>query len=69
METAVDLSDELPLEDIPALIGQLETKMKDAAKKLEFEEASEYRDQIKRLRDRLLGKHKAPYKLDKQEVS
>ena len=69
LEKAVDLSDELPLEDIPALIGQLETKMKDAAKKLEFEEASEYRDQIKRLRDRLLGKHKAPYKLDKQEVS
>ncbi|MEO1390902.1 MAG: excinuclease ABC subunit UvrB [Cyanobacteria bacterium J06634_6] len=69
LEKAVDHSEELALEDIPALIGQLETRMKEAAKKLEFEEASEYRDRIKRLRDRLLGKHKAPFKLDKQEVS
>ncbi|MEN8444033.1 MAG: UvrB/UvrC motif-containing protein [Cyanobacteria bacterium J06555_13] len=37
--------------------------MKEAAKKLEFEEASEYRDRIKRLRDRLLGKHKAPFRI------
>ena len=69
LEKAFDQRDELPLEDIPALIGQLETKMKEAAKKLEFEEASEYRDRIKHLRDRLLGKDKAPYKQDKQEVS
>ncbi|MEL6471213.1 MAG: excinuclease ABC subunit UvrB [Cyanobacteria bacterium J06623_4] len=66
LEQAYDHRDELPLEDIPALIGQLETKMKEAAKELKFEEASEYRDRIKHLRDRLLGKHKAPYK---QEVS
>ncbi|MEL6161567.1 MAG: helicase-related protein, partial [Cyanobacteria bacterium J06627_32] len=66
LEQAYDHRDELPLEDIPALIGQLETKMKEAAKELRFEEASEYRDRIKHLRDRLLGKHKAPYK---QEVS
>jgi excinuclease ABC subunit B len=62
LEQAYDHSDDLPLEDIPMLIGQLETKMKEAAKKLEFEEASTYRDRIKHLRDRLLGKHKAPYK-------
>ncbi|MBE9062452.1 excinuclease ABC subunit UvrB [cf. Phormidesmis sp. LEGE 11477] len=69
LEQAVSHSDELPLEDIPALIGQLETKMKEAAKELKFEEASEFRDRIKHLRDRLLGKHKPPFRLDKQEVS
>ena len=47
---------------IPMLIGQLETKMKEAAKELKFEEASEFRDRIKHLRDRLLGKHKAPFR-------
>lgn len=62
LEQAYDHSDELPLEDIPVLIGQLEAKMKEAAKKLEFEEASTYRDRIKHLRDRLLGKHKAPFR-------
>ena len=69
LEQAYEQRDELPLEDIPALIGQLEDKMKEAAKELKFEEASEYRDRIRYLRDRLLGKHKAPYKQDKQEVS
>jgi len=63
LEKAVDHSEDLALEDIPVLIGQLETKMKEAAKKLEFEEASEHRDRIKRLRDRLLGKHKAPFRI------
>ena len=67
LERVVDHSEELALEDIPALIGQLETKMKEAAKKLEFEEASEHRDRIKRLRDRLLGKDKAPFKKDKEK--
>ena len=62
LEQAYDQSDDMPLEDIPMLIGQLEAKMKEAAKKLEFEEASTYRDRIKHLRDRLLGKHKAPFK-------
>jgi excinuclease ABC subunit B len=62
LEIAYDNSNDLPLEDIPMLIGQLETKMKEAAKALEFEEASTYRDRIKNLRDRLLGKHKAPFK-------
>ncbi|WP_298976949.1 excinuclease ABC subunit UvrB [uncultured Thermosynechococcus sp.] len=46
---------ELSLEDIPQLIQDLEAKMKAAAQELAFEEAARYRDQIKRLRDRLLG--------------
>lgn len=49
-------SEDLPLDDIPQLITQLETKMKDCAKNLEFEEAAQYRDQIKHLRERLVGK-------------
>lgn len=55
LETAYELADDLPLENIPELISQLEALMKDAAKKLAFEEAAKYRDQIKRLRDKLLG--------------
>ena len=47
--------DELSLEHIPELITQLEGQMKEAAKKLEFEEAAKYRDRIKHLRDKLLG--------------
>ncbi|HIK26742.1 MAG: excinuclease ABC subunit UvrB [Oscillatoriaceae bacterium SKW80] len=47
--------DELSLEDIPELIAQLEVRMKEAAKKLEFEEAAKYRDRIKYLRDKLVG--------------
>ncbi|MGF1540600.1 MAG: excinuclease ABC subunit UvrB [Pleurocapsa sp.] len=49
-------SDELSLEKIPDLIEQLEAKMKEAAKNLEFEEAAKYRDRIKTLRDKLLGR-------------
>ena len=56
LEEIYQQSDELPLEKIPELIEQLEGKMKDAAKNLEFEEAAKYRDRIKGLRDRLLGK-------------
>jgi len=48
--------DELPLEEIPGLITLLETQMKEAAKKLEFEEAAKLRDRIKHLRDKLLGR-------------
>lgn len=55
LEVAYEKSDELPLENIPELIGQLETQMKEAAKKLEFEEAAKLRDRIKHLRDKLLG--------------
>ncbi len=46
---------ELPLEDIPEAISKLELQMKEAAKKLEFEEAAKLRDRIKKLRDKLVG--------------
>ncbi|MGD1913853.1 MAG: excinuclease ABC subunit UvrB [Rivularia sp. (in: cyanobacteria)] len=47
---------EIPLEDIPQLINNLETQMKEAAKNLEFEEAAKFRDRIKQLRDKLVGR-------------
>jgi excinuclease ABC subunit B len=56
LETVYEQSDELPLEKIPDLIKQLEAKMQDSAKALEFEEAAKYRDRILKLRDKLLGK-------------
>jgi excinuclease ABC subunit B len=56
LEEVYEKSDELPLEKIPALIEQLEAKMKQAAKELEFEEAATYRDRILKLRDKLLGR-------------
>ena len=55
LEEVYEKSDELPLEKIPELIGQLEAQMKEAAKNLEFEEAAKFRDRIKHLRDKLLG--------------
>jgi excinuclease ABC subunit B len=55
LETVFEQVDELPLEQIPALISQLEAQMKEAAKNLEFEEAAKYRDRIKHLRDKLVG--------------
>ena len=55
LETVYEQADELPLEQIPELIGQLEAQMKEAAKNLEFEEAAKYRDRIKQLRDKLVG--------------
>ena len=55
LETVYEQVDELPLEEIPILIGQLEGQMKEAAKNLEFEEAAKCRDRIKHLRDKLLG--------------
>ncbi|AFY34348.1 excinuclease ABC subunit UvrB [Calothrix sp. PCC 7507] len=48
--------EELPLDEIPALIILLEAQMKEAAKKLEFEEAGKLRDRIKHLRDKMLGR-------------
>ncbi|MBD2294335.1 excinuclease ABC subunit UvrB [Anabaena sphaerica FACHB-251] len=48
--------DELSLEDIPELITLLEKQMKEAAKKMEFEEAAKLRDRIKHLRDKMLGR-------------
>ena len=59
LEEIYEQSDELPLEKIPDLIEQLEAKMKDAAKDLEFEEAAKYRDRIQKLRDKLLGKRRS----------
>ena len=60
LEEVYEQSSDLPLEKIPALIEQLEAKMKDAAKELEFEEAAKYRDRILKLRDKLLGRSKFP---------
>ncbi|XHU95617.1 MAG: excinuclease ABC subunit UvrB [cyanobacterium endosymbiont of Rhopalodia gibba] len=48
-------SDQFPVEKIPELIQDLEIKMKESAKQLEFETAAKYRDQIQHLRDKLLG--------------
>ncbi|BAU11530.1 excinuclease ABC subunit B [Leptolyngbya sp. NIES-3755] len=55
LEQVYEKADEIPLENIPTLITQLEAQMKDAAKKMEFEEAAKYRDRIKHLRDKMLG--------------
>lgn len=55
LETVYEQVDELPLDQIPTLISQLEIQMKEAAKKMEFEDAAKYRDRIKHLRDKLLG--------------
>jgi excinuclease ABC subunit B len=56
LEIAYERAEDLPLESIPDLIVQLESQMKEAAKKLEFEEAAKLRDRIKHLRDKLLGR-------------
>lgn len=56
LETVYEQVDELSLADIPELISQLELQMKEAAKNLEFEEAAKFRDRIKLLRDKLLGR-------------
>ncbi|MBW4679662.1 MAG: excinuclease ABC subunit UvrB [Microcoleus vaginatus WJT46-NPBG5] len=58
LETVCEQADELSIDQIPELIGQLEAQMKEAAKKMEFEEAAKYRDRIKNLRDRMLGNHR-----------
>ena len=43
----------LALEALPELIDQLEAKMKDAAKKLDFEEAANLRDRVRQLRQKM----------------
>ncbi|OUW49052.1 MAG: excinuclease ABC subunit B [Synechococcus sp. TMED187] len=48
--------DGMALDALPELIDQLELRMKDAAKKLDFEEAANLRDRIKQLRQKLVGK-------------
>ena len=45
----------LALEALPELINQLESKMKDAAKKLDFEEAANLRDRVTQLRHKMAG--------------
>ena len=45
----------LALEALPELIDQLEGKMKEAAKKLDFEDAANLRDRIKQLRQKMAG--------------
>ena len=47
----------LVLEALPELIDQLETKMKEAAKQLDFEEAANLRDRVKQLRQKMAGSH------------
>ena len=47
--------DGLALDALPELIDQLELKMKESAKKLDFEEAANLRDRIKKLRQKLVG--------------
>ncbi|MEM9568710.1 MAG: helicase-related protein, partial [Cyanobacteria bacterium P01_E01_bin.34] len=59
LEDAFQQSSDIPLEDIPNLIQQFEEKMKEAASNLEFEAAADYRDKIKKLRQRLLGQKSA----------
>ncbi len=54
LEKAFQMSDDIPLSEIPELISQLELKMKQAAAELEFEKAAELRDKIKKLRQRLV---------------
>ena len=48
---------EVSLDALPELILQLEDKMKAAAQNLEFEEAGNLRDRIKKLRQKLVGNH------------
>ena len=55
MQALDNHSDGLALDALPELIEQLEAKMKEAAKNLDFEEAANLRDQIKQLRQKLVG--------------
>lgn len=57
LDVAYEQINNLPLEQMPELITQLEAQMQAAAKNLEFEEAAQYRDRIKNLRAKLLGQH------------
>jgi len=45
----------VPLEEIPALMAQVEKEMRAAAKRLEFERAAELRDRLRALERRRLG--------------
>ncbi len=48
-----DKDNQCLLDEMPSLIDKLENKMKDAAKELNFEEAANLRDRIKKLRQKL----------------
>ena len=41
--------------DIATIIAELETKMRDAAANLEFEEAAKLRDELRRIENKQLG--------------
>ena len=45
---------DLPIENLPQIIEELEFKMKKCAKDLDFEQAAKLRDQIHQLRKKLL---------------
>ncbi|OKH17256.1 excinuclease ABC subunit UvrB [[Limnothrix rosea] IAM M-220] len=55
VQQVVEHINDVPLEKMPEVINQLEEQMKDAAKNLEFEQAALIRDQIKKMRKKLLG--------------
>jgi excinuclease ABC subunit B len=55
IEEVCEKIDDIPLDNIPELIKQVEAQMKEAAKKMEFEDAAKYRDKIRRLRDQMTG--------------
>ncbi len=57
LKQIVEQSHDVPLENIPTLIQQLEEEMQAAAKNLEFEQAAVLRDQIQKLRRKLIGHH------------
>ncbi len=56
LESALEQAqhNDVPLESLPELINQLEDRMKRAASDLDFEEAANLRDRIKRLRQKLV---------------
>ena len=58
LEEASDqaVHNDVPLDSLPELITQLEDRMKEAAKNLEYERAASLRDRIKTLRQKLVGK-------------
>jgi excinuclease ABC subunit B len=55
LDQVVEQVDDIPLENLPDVIQQLEAQMKQAAKDLQYEEAAKYRDRIRLLRDKLTG--------------
>jgi excinuclease ABC subunit B len=48
-----DTEDMIPISEIPQYISELELKMLEAAKQLQFEQAAEYRDKIAELKSLL----------------